>query len=376
VECQKARNSCDLFDAYAKVDLCLPKALTLAITNRCNLHCAHCWPDSQQSGCDRPVPTRTVLRLIKEFVEIGGDKVCITGGEPLTHPDWFQILAYCCEQPSVEEVCLQTNGTLLLGKEADLLASLDTARLTVQVSLDGATPEIHNRVRGADSFERTIRSLYLLTEKGFGERIRVAFTEMGHNFGEIIKLLEFADTLGIGSVVSGTLVRGGRALRSDWLDQPSSRQYLELLQCYHTDERTMSLYNNIGNIAALEWYLGRRSACEESCCFVRSPYVKADGRMYPCTMLQIDEFAPSRVFERSFAEVLREGLPLWTELMTVRQRRSSKLKECEGCEGRLHCAGGCMGRAHAAYGDLIAPEDRCSLRRAVYAWRCTNLSLE
>ena len=109
MECQKARNSCDLFDAYAKADLFLPKALTLAITNRCNLHCAHCWPDSQQSRSVRPVSTSTVLRLIKEFVEIGGNRVCITGGEPLTHPDWLQILAYLVNSKGLKKsVCKQT----------------------------------------------------------------------------------------------------------------------------------------------------------------------------------------------------------------------------------------------------------------------------
>ena len=59
----------------------------------------------------------------------------------------------------------------------------------------------------------------------------------------------------------------------------------------------MWLYNNTGNIGALEWYLGRRSACRRSVVLLfADPYVNADGIMYPCTMLQVDEFAPSRVF--------------------------------------------------------------------------------
>lgn len=370
MECQREKNSSTLSDKYTRAGLFPPRTLTIAITNCCNLHCDHCWPDSQQSLPRSPVPTANVLKLIEEFAEVGGHKLCITGGEPLTHPDWFEVLTYACTRPEVKSVCLQTNGTLLLEKEADMLALLDPERLTIQVSVDGATPGTHNMVRGANSYERTMRCLRLLTERGLGGRVLIAFTEMRHNFGEVIGVLELAASLGVGRVVTGTLVPGGRASRNGWLVQPSTEQYMDLLRSFQENERVRELYKETGNIAALEWYLGRTTSPQSDCALVDNPYVTADGTMYPCTMLQKNELALRRVFARSLAEVLDEGLSIWNELAATRERRLSVLRECDACPGRSHCKGGCMGRAHSAYGDIMAPEDRCSLRRAVYALPC------
>lgn len=99
MEYPETKRSFDLLDVYTKAGVFLPKTLTVAITNRCNLHCVHCWPDSQQLPCIQPVPARDVVRIIEKFVEIAGDRVCITGGEPLIHPDWHKILTYACEHP-------------------------------------------------------------------------------------------------------------------------------------------------------------------------------------------------------------------------------------------------------------------------------------
>ncbi|MDR3556753.1 MAG: radical SAM protein [Syntrophobacteraceae bacterium] len=345
-----------------------PKTLTVSITNGCNLGCAHCWPQSRHELTESPVPAQAVENLITEFVRFGLEEVVVTGGEPLTHPDWLAILAWCCQQPDIRSVCLQTNGTLLSEVAVNGLVALGRAGLSVQVSLDGATEKTHDYVRGKGSFERALCGLRELVQGGLGSVTRVAFTEMRHNFDEIPSLLDILSEMGVGGLVTGALVRKGRAAASHRLALPTPSQYRKLLERYHLDPGFRLAYERIANISVIEWYKGRAHGLGGVCRCIESPYVTADGRMYPCALLQADECAAVNVYGRSLAEVLCESLPLWSKLPETSRRRALELKRCRRCPGLPHCGGGCMGRAHAAHGQFMREEDRCLLRKVAYTF--------
>ena len=355
-----------LIDRIIDAGLSPPQKVTIAITNGCNLSCAHCWPDSLVSGIKHPVPLDVVAKLIGELAELGVEGLCITGGEPLAHPAWSEILHLCCTSFRFKEVCLQTNATLLTEDKISVLNSPALKPLVVQVSLDGAISATHAAVRGQGSFERTFHALQMLASAGLGGRTRVAFTEMEHNFDELPRLLGIMEAMGIGQVVSSTLIRGGRAAQTHRLIPPRSSQYEGLVGRYLSDKRFRDTYERIGKIAAIEWYKGMPHDTACGCTFLSQPYVTADGRMFPCAMLQADEFTLHGVHERPLADAFPEVLPVWAELLAMSRRRLVELNSCRECAGRQHCAGGCMGRALMACGDAMTVEDRCSLRKTVY----------
>ena len=359
----------EVLDAITRAGLRSPRSVTLMITGGCNLSCLHCWPESRSCGTASPVPTDTLKRLIGEFALVGVEAVCLTGGEPLTHPEWFEILYFSCRQTGFKKVSFQTNATLLNETDIKAIQSINFEGLSVQVSLEGATPQTHDRVRGSGSFERAFQGLKLLAEGGLGKQTQVAFTEMEHNFTELPLLLEMVDVLGIGRLVSGTLVMGGRATQTDQLAPPTPSQYRDLLDLFHSDTQFRSRYKKIGNIAALEWLTGRSYPTSESCICIETPYINADGEMYPCLMLPIEKYGVQGVHHRPLEEVLTEGALLWAELPELNLRRSVELEACKECTGKVHCAGGCMGRAYAATGDFMSVEDRCALRKSVYLWK-------
>jgi MoaA/NifB/PqqE/SkfB family radical SAM enzyme len=99
-----------ILDSIAFVCLTPPKTVTRTITNSCNLSCSHCLPDRLFYGTLSPVPVDTIKKLIREFTLLGVKEICLTGGEPLTHPDWFEILSFACRRQDLNRVCLQTNG--------------------------------------------------------------------------------------------------------------------------------------------------------------------------------------------------------------------------------------------------------------------------
>ncbi len=356
----------DIIGRLTRAGLKPPRLVTMAVTNRCNLRCRHCWPDS---GPDEPapvVPKDRVLQLIAGFSAFGAEKFVITGGEPLTHPDWLEILTFACARPNVREVRLQTNATQLAPRHADALLSLKDRGLMIQTSLEGASPRTHDHVRGAGSFLQTLQGLKRLEERGMAGHICITFTEMQHNFGEIPKLLKMVDAMGVRQFITGTLVCGGRAVESDGLSPPTAAQYKALVSRFQRDPAFQERYHRIGNIAALEWGRADANAGGSCCTLIETPYITAEGRLYPCVMLHADRYAAKDVYTQPLEKTIAANIASWSRLQRIKESRRSDLDACSDCRDYARCGAGCMGRAYAAYEDFYAVEDRCQLRKAVY----------
>jgi MoaA/NifB/PqqE/SkfB family radical SAM enzyme len=186
-----------------------PRVVTLAITGACNLTCCHCWVRAGEASSHAHVPLGTLRRLVKEFAAIGGGGIRITGGEPLCHPHWLDMVQYSCSL-GFKTVALQTNAMLLRDEHLAALRELDFPGLSIQVSLDGVTAQTHDLVRGAGAFSGALQGIMTLVQGGLAGRVSLFFTEMRHNLAEIPKLLDFADRMGIGSVSTGSMVLCGR----------------------------------------------------------------------------------------------------------------------------------------------------------------------
>ena len=346
-----------------------PRSVTLAVTNQCNLSCQHCWPLSGPDQEAPVVPGPRVMEVMDGFAALGATKIVLTGGEPLTHPDWVELLNFACELPGVVEVRLLTNAILITPAEVTALLALKERGLIIQTSLEGAAPPAHDRVRGEGSFAQTLEGLRLLEESGLAPQICITFTEMQHNFEELPDLLALTDQMGIGQFVSGTLVRGGRAMQSLGLLPPTSKQYEQLVARYRRDEAFRERYRRIGNIAALEWRGETDNGADNCCDFIETPYVTAEGRLYPCVMLHADDYAAPDVYNRPLTTAIAEKVDAWSRLTAINHTRRTSLKACRSCADFGRCRAGCMGRAFSAYGDFFAVEDRCRLRQAVYGWQ-------
>ncbi|RLB64835.1 MAG: radical SAM protein, partial [Deltaproteobacteria bacterium] len=345
-----------------------PKRLTVSITTNCNLHCEHCWIECEGVGGQSIyAPAGSIKRLIKEFVHIGGEEVCLTGGEPLLHPDFLEILSFC-QGMKLQNIHVQTNATLMTEKVLKSMASADTQKLNFQVSLDGGSAATHDLVRGQGSFNKAVSGITQLVTHGYGNRTTIGFTEMQHNLHEVPELLRLAAETGVASVVGWSIVRYGKAEYTERVAPPLPEQYVQLLELYHADQGFRNLYEQYGRFAAIEWFKGRDQPSNHTCRFIEAPYVSASGTFYPCILLHEDAYAAYNIYNRSLVEVIREKLEVWAKLRAKTIKRSKELECLEGCIGAQHCAGGCFARATVVDGLKGCVEDRCELRRAVYGW--------
>jgi len=130
--------------------------LELQITDRCNLRCKHCYIGDSSSHELSPEQIRNIL---KEFEEMQGLRVLITGGEPLLHSD-FQSVNSMLTGFMVRKV-LFSNGLLITGT---LLDNLHVDE--IQISIDGLE-HAHDSLRGEGSFLKAMDAIALCVKKGF-----------------------------------------------------------------------------------------------------------------------------------------------------------------------------------------------------------------
>lgn len=171
-----------------------PSRLWVYTNFHCNLACDYCAVASAPTAVPRSLPLDRFRALVDEAVTEGFTELYLTGGEPLMHPDLPAMLAYAADRlPTV----LLTNLMLLRGGRLERLRPvLSHPNLTVQTSLDGATPATHDRHRGRGSWRRTIEGIS--TAIGLGVPVRAALTETPENTHEIGQVADLLARLGVG----------------------------------------------------------------------------------------------------------------------------------------------------------------------------------
>jgi pyruvate-formate lyase-activating enzyme/TusA-related sulfurtransferase len=137
----------------------------------CNLHCDYCCVRSSPTVPRRELGLERVQRIAREASELGVKEIFLTGGEPFLLEDIGDILLACA---AAAPTTVLTNGMLFTGRRAKTLQSLPLDRIVLQISLDSATPELHDLHRGAGTWARTRDGIQRAREHGF--RVRLAAT--------------------------------------------------------------------------------------------------------------------------------------------------------------------------------------------------------
>src|ERR1700710_2406886 len=124
-----------------------PICLTLELTYACNLACVHCLSSSGRRDPDE-LSTDEAKSVVDELQRMQVFYVNIGGGEPTVRSDFWELLDYSIDHQV--GVKFSTNGVRLDKKRAAQLARTDY--VDVQISLDGATADVNDVVRGPGSY--------------------------------------------------------------------------------------------------------------------------------------------------------------------------------------------------------------------------------
>ena len=167
-----------------------PICLTWELTYACNLACVHCLSSSGRRDPDE-LTTSECKAVIDEFEAMQIFYVNIGGGEPTVRADFWELVEYATDHHV--GVKFSTNGSRITAEVARRLAASDY--VDVQISLDGATAEVNDAVRGAGSYATALSAMERLAEAGFvGFKLSVVVTR--HNVGQLDAFKALADRHG------------------------------------------------------------------------------------------------------------------------------------------------------------------------------------
>jgi cyclic pyranopterin phosphate synthase len=168
--------------------------LRLSVTDRCNLRCQYRMPEEDYLWLPREdiLHFEEVDRLVDRFVELGVDKVRLTGGEPLLRRDLPALVERLARKPAIRDLAMTTNAVLLAPNVKDLKAA-GLHRLTI--SLDTLQRDRFVKLARFDELPRVLEGIDAAVDPFPGFKMDTVIIR-GVNDDEIVPLLEFAKARG------------------------------------------------------------------------------------------------------------------------------------------------------------------------------------
>ena len=270
--------------------------LELQITDRCNLRCRHCYIGEKNPS---DLSVNRIRNVLKEFEDIQGLRVLITGGEPLMHSS-FEEVSEMLPEFSFRKV-LFTNG-LLLDRRICKMLNVDE----IQISIDGLE-EAHDSLRGRGTFRSAMESVLRAIDSGF----EVSVSTMIHpeNLRDFEKMEILFRKVGI----------------RDWtVDVPCVTGRLRKNRKFHISPEEGGKYLRYG------FGGGLHSGASGFACGLHLMAVMADGRVAKCTFYADDHVGR---IEQSLKNCWKKIRPVRLDELT-----------CD-CRHINLCRGGCRYRA-------------------------------
>lgn len=327
------------------------------LTSACNLKCRHCREKATTSSLKDDLSIEECKSVIDQLVARNTHSLSIAGGEPIMSPIIWELLEY--SHRKFERLAISSNGTLITSEIAQRLSLyVDYC----QVSLDGATRETHDLIRGEGNFEKALRGIQCLKDSGVSLATR--FTLHRGNMHEACAYVDLVASMGLSSAHIRRVIPSGNAKKYG-LESLSPEELRDI----------------VGGAIARGKSVGIRVSSEESFCqiFFRedsrkkavkiqamkgkqvggcaigisSLYIMQNGIVAYCPYLPV-----------FCGDLRKESLDeIWKNSKMMRVARSIRqnLKgKCSACQYKFAC-GGCRAYAYATTGDILAEDSGCWL---------------
>ena len=345
-----------------------PRSVDLELTSRCNARCSYCYYLGNEGVGYDDMPTESWIALFEEMSRASVLRVCLGGGEALTRSDFFELVdGVVCNRMRFQ---LLTNGRLVTPEVARRLQATSRCE-SVQVSIDGSCPEVHESMRGAGSFAPAIAALNMLRAAGLQVTVRV--TVHAGNVEDLPALAKLLLVdLGVPDFSTNAVSSLGTAEKYQGL-MLNARQRLRAMEVLVAlaAEYPGRISGTAGPLAEARMYAQMRAAAASGrpiaghgrlvacgCVFERLA-VRADGAYVPCVML------PLQVIGHAGQMPLVDA---WQSQIMARMRARgqtalTEFAECAGCRYVESCTGNCPGSSSSLTGDPHQPSPESCLRR-------------
>jgi mycofactocin radical SAM maturase len=346
---------------YADWPLSAPVNLTWEITHKCNLRCIHCLSASSNASPDE-LSFDECKAIVDQLSASKVFEINFGGGEPLLKDFFLPLLRYIHTKGIV--TCISTNGTALTDKA--IACFTGNPLVNVQVSLDGATPDVNDSIRGKGTFHKIIMGIERLSGKNIPLSINTVVTS--RNFMQLRQLKDLATSYGANLRVS-RFRPSGRA-RGSWETLKLNSSQLQELSTWLSRDPSILTGDSFFSIAPdarRQLGLDMCGACKMTCC------IDPSGNVFPCAFLQEMPFCGGNLREKP-SRHSREACPvpqygggnpggrfkeIWDNSPAFQRFRKLEPTACRACPRFEKCRGGCPAVAYFLTRDLNASDPEC-----------------
>ncbi|MFZ5989340.1 MAG: radical SAM/SPASM domain-containing protein [Bacillota bacterium] len=317
------------------------KEISFEIIQRCPNNCVYC---SSNSNCQSKniISFDVFKRTIDDAVDLGLERVCISGGEPFLHPDIIKFIQYSKKQNL--EVFVYTSGIVLnsLGwydcLNKSILKELNEIGLDRLIYNVQSSDEIlYNTIMGTNNcFGLMKTSIKNSVEVGLFSEIH--FVPMKVNYKQVYSVLEMARELGVSKVSFLRLVIQGRALQNKGMVELSNEMNDEL--------KTMLIslkekYNDINIRVGVPLSDSSNYGCNAS---LGKLIIRYDGAVFPCEAFKYISAInkekvvnPDNINVSSLKEIYHASEFLGILRAEIKEFKAQKLS-CESCPAQWRLA--------------------------------------
>lgn len=340
-------------------------------TRTCNLHCSHCYMDSDAQKYEGELSTEEARQFIDDLAAFKTPVLLFSGGEPLIRPDFFELAEHA--KAKGIRPTLSTNGTLITREVAEHIKRIGVGY--VGISLDGLR-EVNDKFRGkTGAFQAAMEGIQNCV--AVGQRVGLRFTINRHNYEELEKIFDFIEEVKIDRVCFYHLVYSGRGnqMMDEDVTPEETRKAMEIIMRRTKDFQQRGLQKEILTIDnhcdGVYIYLRALQEDPEKAERIRSLIGInggnrsgiAFGEVDPWGNVHPDQFSQQITFgnvrERKFGEI-------WTDMLNpvlagFKNRKPLLKGRCAKCQYISFCNGNFRPRAEAVTGDLWDSDPACYL---------------
>ena len=169
--------------------------LRISVTDRCDFRCVYCMAEEMTFLPRQQILTlEEIYRIARVFVELGVNKIRLTGGEPLVRRNVVSLIERLGQLPDLTQLVMTTNGSQL-ATYAPLLKQAGVQR--INVSLDSIDPQRFRNLTRTGDVTQVLAGIEAALAQGF-ERIKLNVVALkGRNDDEILPLVSYAREQGM-----------------------------------------------------------------------------------------------------------------------------------------------------------------------------------
>jgi len=319
----------------------------------CNLDCVYCYNKINRKEIIKKtneMSTTEFIYALNEIINFGVKQIMFSGGEPTLRDDLDQLIEFIKRKNDSIYVALITNGTRITQKNAKKFSRICDL---IWVSLDSYYKEEHERLRGKNTFQKTVNTIKLLVKEKANLLVNAMISDF--NYKSIKKTRDFIlKELGskkfrmslfqpfksIGKAPDGFVINP-----PPFVFDETKLHYNDIISYINTED-DLELVNSFENIDPIP----KRIHCgvghgEFS--------LHANGDIYPCQSLTDEKFKCGNILKENLSEIYYQS-PI---MKKCRNLTVDKIEKCKDCEVKFICCGGCRASAYEIYGELDANVD-------------------